>query len=267
MTCSLYAQRIISTAPSNTEIISALGYADKLIAVDPYSSKIPGVPQGLPLIDFASPNAEAIVAMQPDIIFASEINRSGAGDDPFKLLREMGIHIIYIPTANSIKDIYSDINQIAQSLHAEPKGRAIVQGMQAELASIAAVGKTIRQKKKVYWEVSSFPNPVSFGSGVYLNEIIELVGAENIFAKEKGWFSPSAENIIIANPDVILEMFYEAGNTASQGLARRPGFQVIKAVKNKALYMIDADSASRTSPGIVKAIKEVAHSVYPEYYD
>ena len=88
--------RIISTAPSNTEIIFDLGQADKLIAIDKHSVNIEGIPAGLPLLDFFYPDAEVIINLEPDLIIASGHNATGSGEDPFRMLREIGIPVVYI---------------------------------------------------------------------------------------------------------------------------------------------------------------------------
>ncbi|WP_238580205.1 ABC transporter substrate-binding protein, partial [Treponema endosymbiont of Eucomonympha sp.] len=88
-----HIERIVSTAPSNTEIIVDLGLADKLVAVDRYSRDIPGVRQDLPQIDFFYPDGEALISLRPDLIIVNGHNRTGAGGDPFALLREAGIAV------------------------------------------------------------------------------------------------------------------------------------------------------------------------------
>ena len=72
-------ERIISTAPSNTEIIAALGLAEKLIAVDRYSHDIPNLPSNLVYIDFINPDAETLIALAPDLIVANAINQQRSG--------------------------------------------------------------------------------------------------------------------------------------------------------------------------------------------
>lgn len=89
--------KIISTAPSNTEVIVDLGLGDKLVAVDKYSSDVPGISKDLTKIDFSNPDAEAIIGLNPDIIIASGHNKTGSSEDPFKLVKEAGIPVVYIP--------------------------------------------------------------------------------------------------------------------------------------------------------------------------
>ncbi|MDR1142895.1 MAG: ABC transporter substrate-binding protein [Spirochaetaceae bacterium] len=259
--------RIISAAPSNTEIIVDLGAGDRLAAVDKYSMNIPGVDRSLPAIDFLYPDGEAIVALKPDLIIASEHNQA-AGDDPFRLLREMGIAVAYIPTSGSIEEIYRDIAFIADLLEAPEKGEELIAVMKEAVEGIARTGSGIQEKKTVYFEISPPPYIVSFGRGTFLHEMLEIIGAENIFAGAAGWIAPGAEAVAAANPGVILtNTVLPTGENPVDELLRRPGFGGIRAIQNKAVYRIDTDSSSRPTHHIVRALREMARSVYPDYYE
>jgi iron complex transport system substrate-binding protein len=263
---------IVSTAPSNSEIIVGLGLGSKIIAADEYSAKVDGVNKGITLIDFSYPDAEAIISLAPDIIIAAEHNRTVSGDDPFKLVGETGIAVVYIPTSDSVEGIYGDIRFVAEILGVKERGEALVADMKAEIDAIARRGEGITEKKSVYIELSPPPYLVSLGQGTYLHEMLEVTGAVNIFADQRGWFSPSAEAIIDRNPDVIITFMDAPDGAASvdaftEELKSRPGFEHISAVRNKRVYRIDADSASRPSQNIVLALKQIAHAVYPEIYE
>ena len=105
VTMSNKLERIISTAPANTETLVELGLADKLVAIDTYSSDVEGIPSNIEKIDFLNPDAEAIIGLEPDLIIASGHNKSGSSDDPFKLVKEAGISVVYIPSSESIQGI------------------------------------------------------------------------------------------------------------------------------------------------------------------
>jgi iron complex transport system substrate-binding protein len=261
--------RIVSTAPSNTEIIIALGLGDRLAAVDKYSGELAGITGTPALIDFVYPDAELIIALNPGIIIASGHNQTVSGDDPFKLVREAGIPVVYIPTSDSIEGIYEDIRFIAEVLQCSPRGAELIAQMKEEVEAIARTGAAVSPKKSVYFEISPFPFMVSCGQGTYLNQMMEIIGAENIFAAEKGWFSPAAEAVIDRNPDVILILDYAGvpGASPLDEIKNRAGFETMDAVKNNEIYAIDADSASRPSPRITLALGQMARAVYPDVYE
>ncbi|MCL2834256.1 MAG: ABC transporter substrate-binding protein [Treponema sp.] len=258
--------RIISAAPSNTEIVTGLGLGDRIIATDKYSEGIAGIPQGIPLIDFFYPDTEAIAGLNPDLILVNEINSYGAADNPFRLLGNLGIKVIQIPTSTSIGGICDDILFIANTLGVPDRGEKLTASINEKIAQIKAAGEKLAAKKSVYFEVSAAPSMVTFGQGAYLNEMIEIAGGINIFADQKGWFSPGPEEIINRNPDIIFTMLYPGEDPVAE-IKSRTAFTGITAVKENQVYAINADSASRPSQNILPALRQMAGIINPLYYE
>jgi len=190
---------------------------------------------------------------------------SGSSEDPFKLIQEAGISVVYIPVSNSIQGIYDDIMFMADITNTTDKGQEIVDNMKKQVEEIKAIGDTIGDKKKVYFEIAPAPSLYSFGNSTFLNEMIELIGAENIFKNEKSWIAPSEEAVIDANPDVILTNVDYVEN-ATEEIKARKGWENINAIKESQVFLIDANASSRPSQNVVKALKEMATAVYPENF-
>lgn len=259
-------EKIVSTAPSNTEILSALGVGDKIVCIDTYSANIEGVNKDAKQMDFTSPDAEAIIELEPDIIIASGYNKKGSSDDPFKSLTDVGIPVVYIPSSDSIDGIYKDIEFIASIVNQEKKGQEIVSNMKSEIEKVSKIGSTIKDKKKVYIEIGPAPTLYSIGGSTFLNEMVEIIGAENIFKDQESWISPTEESVIDANPDVILTTVNYVESPTDE-IKSRQGWENINAVKNNEVYYIDADSSSRPTHNIVKALKEMSKALYPDEYE
>ena len=259
-------EKIISTAPSNTEVLMALGLGDKLVAIDKYSTDIEGINTELPQIDFLNPDAETIIGLEPDIVIASGHNKTGSVEDPFKAISEAGIPVVYIPSSDSIDGIYKDIEFIADVVNERSKGKEIVDDMKAQVEEIKAIGDTITDKKSVYFEISQAPYLSSFGKSTFLNEMIEIIGAKNIFENEEGWISPTAEAIIDANPDVIITNAGYMENPTEE-IKSRDAWENINAIKNNEVYLVDQNASSRPSQNVIKALEQMAKAVYPEHYE
>ena len=259
-------EKIISTAPSNTEVLMALGLGDKLVAIDKYSTDIEGINTELPQIDFLNPDAETIIGLEPDIVIASGQNKTGSVEDPFKAISEAGIPVVYIPSSDSIDGIYKDIEFIADVVNERSKGKEIVDDMKAQVEEIKAIGDTITDKKSVYFEISPAPYLSSFGKSTFLNEMIEIIGAKNIFENEEGWVSPTAEAIIDANPDVIITNAGYMENPTEE-IKSRDAWENINAIKNNEVYLVDQNASSRPSQNVIKALEQMAKAVYPEHYE
>jgi len=258
--------RVVSTAPSNTEIITDLGMAHKLVAIDVHSANVPGIPEGLPLLDFFFPDAEVIINLEPDIIIANGHNPTGTGEDPFRLLRETGIPVVYIPMSKSIDDIYKDIAFIANLLQAQKKGEEVIGAMKAQIAELSQRGARADTKKNVYFEISAAPEMITFGKDSFLNDMIAVIGARNIFENDNWIVNPGAESIIDRNPDVILTNVNYIPDPIGE-IKSRPGFEHINAVINNRVYQIDTDSSVRPSTRIILALTQMSRAVYPELYE
>jgi iron complex transport system substrate-binding protein len=258
--------RIVSTAPSNTEIIADLGMGDKLAAVDRHSAQVEGLPAGITLIDFFYPDAEVITGLEPDIIIANGHNATGTGEDPFRLLREMGIPVAYISMSKSINDIYDDIAFVAELLRIPEKGDELLGSMRSQVEEIARIGAVIENKKTVYFEISAAPEMFTFGRDSFLDDMIRTIGAVNIFGNDNWIVSPGAESIISRNPDVILTNVDYIEDPIGE-LKSRPGFDHISAVAHNRIYRIDTDSSVRPSARIILALGQMACAVYPEVYE
>jgi iron complex transport system substrate-binding protein len=256
--------RIISMGASNTEILAALGFGDKIIATDTYSTNIAGISSDIPMFDMYTPDAEQMLDLQPDVMFVTGMTKSD-GIDKFNILNDAGICVIYIPSSSSIEGIKEDIRYLAAAVGAEAKGNSIISDMEKEIADIKKIGGTITDKKTVYFEIDAAPYMYSFGNGVFLNEMIELIGAVNILADQDSWISVTDEAVLGANPDVILTSVKYNDDPAGE-IKSRPGWDAATAVKNNDVYYIDADASSRPSQNIVKALKEMAKFVYPDKY-
>ncbi len=306
-------ERIISAVPSNTEVLVELGVGDKLVGVDKYSEGIEGLDEKLPKMDMNNPDAEAIIALEPDIIIASGHNKVGSAEDPYKAIVDAldeklpkmdmnnpdaeaiialepdiiiasghnkvgsaedpykaivdaGIPVVYIPSSDSIEGIYKDIEFMASLVDKEKKGEEIISSMKEEIAKYEKLGKTVKEKKKVYFEIGPAPDLFTLGNSTFINEMIEIIGAENIFKDQEGWIPPTEESIIDANPDVILTTVNYVEDATGEILAR-DGWEEITAIKNKDVYYIDSNSASRPSHHILKALEEMSKVVYPDVFN
>lgn len=251
---------IISGAPSNTEILIGLGFEDKIVAADMYSADT-GISEDKAYLDMSGLDIEKITALKPDVIFLNGINWSGEGD-PYEALKNMGTKVYYIPVASSIEDIKADIKFISEYTGTEDKGNEMIEAIDNKIAEVKEKAASIDSKKKVYFEVGQL---WSGGKGTYFNEIINLVGAENIFADQDGYIEVSEENIIEANPDVILTTLDYEGYDVKE-ISERVGWNVITAVKTGAVKQLDSNPVSRASQNIVDGIDIVAKAIYPEIY-
>ncbi len=255
---------IVSAAPSITEILQGLGMTDKIVAADIYSADVEGVSPDICTLDFSNLNIEELTALSPDLIIVGGISMNGA-DDPYAALKEAGVNVIYIPTSASISGIKMDIEFLAAYLHAEDKGAELIDEIDKAVADVSEKAKGITEKKKVYFEIGAAPYLYTCGGGTFIDEIITLVGADNIYGDAESWLSNSEESVIAANPDVIITNVMYDGYDYNE-IKSRAGWENISAVKNGAVYQVDSNATSRPSQHITDGIYQIAKAVYPEVY-
>lgn len=255
--------RIISLAPSTTQVLEALGVLDSLVAVDNQTPMYVDGTSELPQFDMMAPDVEQIAALEPDVVFASGL--SYLDGNPFAALTEMGVCVVDIPSSASIADVEDDIRFIAACLGKDAEGEAIVDEMSASIDAIAAIGATIEDKKTVLFEISALPYIYSFGAGTFLDEMITLIGAENVFGDQAGWLAVNEEDAVAANPDVILTNVNYIEDSVGEILSRE-GWDVVTAVANADVHYIDNGASSLPNQHIVDALIEMAVAVYPEAY-
>ncbi|UTC83099.1 ABC transporter substrate-binding protein [Treponema denticola] len=259
-------ERIVSMAPSTTEILIDLGVADKIIAADTNTQKDGLLKQNIPYFDMMKPDAEKLIALKPDVVFISGMSNA-KGNTPFSPLIDAGICVVNIPSSSSIEAIYLDIAYIAAVVKQEGNGAKIIANMKKEIEAVRKKGASIAQDKKktVYFEIGAAPYMYSLGTGTFINEMIEIIGAQNILADQQKWVSVSDEMVLAKDPDVILTNVNYIPNPIDEIMARS-GWASLKAVKGKKVFGIDTNSSSRPNHNIIKALKEMAKAVYPEIY-
>lgn len=254
---------IMSIGPAITEIIVGLGAGDRIIATDTFSAQVPGVPAGIPIVDMWNLDIEIVLMAEADMVLANEmIMFSG---DPLAAAAEAGAAVVYLPGfSESIGDIKDNIRFIAATLGIPGTADTLIGTMEAEIEQARTIGETITHRRTVYFELDAPPDMFSFGSNTFLGEILEIIGAVNIFADHGAFVPVSDEQVIVANPDVILTNV-PFGTPAE--IKARNGWGGIAAVENSRIFTIDSDASSRDSQKIIDAMWEIAHAVYPEYFD
>ena len=257
--------QIVSLAPSITQILIDLGYGDKIIGADQLSANIEGVTPAIPSFDMMAPNIEEIATLQPDIIFTTNLSFKG-DTEQMGVFENFEISVAAVPTPETIEGIKGDIKFISTMIGAEEKGQHLIDEMEKEIAEIEKIGASIEDKKTILFEIANAPNIYSFGNGVYLNEMIEIIGAENILKDQQGWLPVEVESAIIANPDVILTNVNYIENPEQEILSRE-GWGNVTAIVNQEVAYIDNFSSSLPNHNIVKALKSMAKEVYPDVYE
>lgn len=258
-------EKIVSLAPSTSEILNGLGVADRLIAVDTYTAAQLAGTENLPAFDMMTPDCEAIAALAPDVVFTTGMALIG-GDNPYQPLIDLGVAVCDIPSASSIEGIKEDIAFVGAVVGCDAQAAEMNEALQQELDRVAEATAKIEEKKTVLFEISALPYLYSFGSGTFLDEMIGIIGARNVLGDQEGWLSVSEEQAVAANPDVILTSVNYIDDPVGE-IKGRTGWENVTAVKNGAVAQIDANASNQACQNITVALRQMLLAVYPDVYD
>lgn len=260
-------QRIISIAPAITEILFALDLDDKVVGVTRYCDYPPKVKtmvkEGKITVigGFADPNIEKIVALKPDVVFAMHTLQLKIVES----LEKRGITVVFLDP-NSIQDILDDILLVGKVTGKKVKAEKLVEEMKQHISYITNKTQNVKYKPRVYYEVWHDPL-MSVGPGTWIDELIKLAGGTNIFSDAKTKYPKiSSEVVIEKNPEIIIIKIGYMGGVAKEEIAKRPGWNVIDAVRNNKIYEVDENILIRPGPRIVEGLETLAKIIHPELF-
>ncbi|WIH84245.1 ABC transporter substrate-binding protein [Brachyspira pilosicoli] len=255
-------EKIISLSPGVTDILIDLNMANKIIAADTFSKDIleKNNMNVSNVFDMLNPDAEKIISLDSDIIF---INNLTAFYTKNSLLSLSNPTIITITNSETLKGIEDDIYFLGKVLNVDDRAKEVVSNMRTKIKEIKDIGDTITNKKTVYFEISALPNLYSFGSNVYLDDIINIIGAKNIFSNRNEWISVSEEDVVYLNPDIIFTSVDYVDNPVAE-ITNRAAWKDINAVKTSKVFFVEGTSLP--THNIVSSIILMAKYIYPEEY-
>ena len=255
-------EKIISLSPGVTDILIDLNEAHKIIAADTFSKDIleKNNINVSNVFDMLNPDAEKIISLDSDIIF---INNLTAFYTKNSLLSLSNSTIITITNSETLKGIEDDIYFLGKVLNTDDRAKEVVSNMRTKIKEIKDIGDTITNKKAVYFEISALPNLYSFGSNVYLDDIINIIGAKNIFSNRNEWINVSEEDVVYLNPDIIFTSVDYVYNPVAE-ITNRAAWRDINAVKTSKVFFVEGTSLP--THNIVSSIILMAKYIYPEEY-
>lgn len=254
---------IAAIAPSIVEILLDLGLGENIVAIDTNSVLFEGLNEDVSVFDMLQPDGETLALLNPDLVLVTDMAKKGGSEDPYKQMSNMGINVIYIPTANSIDEIKEYILYISELTDTVEKGKDIVDNMEKEINRIKSITNDIEDKKTVYFEIAAAPSMYTFGKNVFINEMLEVVGTKNIFEEQDGWIPATEESVVLANPDVIITSVDYIENPIEE-IKSRSGWAQINAVKNNDVYYISTAETSVPTQSVIKGLNSLLQVIYPE---
>jgi iron complex transport system substrate-binding protein len=257
-------QRLVSLAPSNTEILFALGLGDKVVGVTDFCD-YPEEAKAIEKAGGIEPNLEKLVDLDPDLVLA--IGGSPAQVEKATEMEKLDLTVIVLEPGD-IEGIMSNIELVGQATGTEKEASELAAELRKRFDVITAKAKGAESRPKVFYELDATDpsKPYTPGPGSFIDALITLAGGSNVGAGAKmQWAQLSTEEIIAQDPEVIVLADANYGVTVEM-VKERPGWSVITAVKNGAIYPIDDILISRPGPRIIDGLEALTRIIHPELF-
>jgi len=246
-------KRIISLAPSMTEILFALGLEDRIVGVTSFCDFPEEAKKKQKIGGMSNPSLEAVVSLKPDIV---TMTTDGNPKEFEERLRSLKIKT-YVFRARQIPELAQGIREMGLALGIKEKADALAKDMETSIDKLKQRRSSIK-KKKVLFIV--WPDPlIVAGPGSITDNAITIAGGENIAAESKSSYPKySIEEVIHQAPDIIFigrGMSQENIREVSKGILKR--LKSVPAVKNKKVFYV-SDYLYRLGPRTVKGVEELA---------
>jgi len=261
-----YPKSIVSISTSTTEILFALGAGDQVVGRDEYSV-YPDEALDVPSVGamWDELPAEAILALEPDLIVAAQI----ISEDQVQALRDLGLNVYWQANPTSYEGLFENLRDIAKLTGHEAEAETLIADLDVRVKAVQEKIAPVSYLPSVFYELDATDpsNPWTAGTGTFIDYIITQAGGTNAASALEGDYAQiSSEQLIAVNPDVILLADAPYGTTA-ESVAERPGWDVITAVKENALYPIDPNMMSVPGPRLVDALEVTAKLLHPDLFE
>ncbi len=242
------ATRVVALSAADCEILYAIGASDMLVGRGEFCDypaevlDVPAVQSGM------ETNIEQIIALAPQVLLMSAMAQT---EDQVKQLEAAGIQCV-VSDAKDINGVYQSITLIGAITGRDEDAFNVLTNMEATLSELSVHAGEL-QGKSVYFEVSPLQYGLwTAGKGTFMDEVATMLGLTNVFADATGWAEISEEQVLKANPDVIvtIAMYFGEGQTPVEEILSRPGWQDVTAVKNGDIFNLPNNELSRPGPRI-----------------
>jgi iron complex transport system substrate-binding protein len=254
-------RRIVTLAPNLTETIYALGLEARLAGDTDYCDTPPAAKLKPHVGAPVNPSLEAIVALHPDLVLATAINRW----ETVQALERLKI-AVFTTDPQTVRGMLESIEHIADAAGESEEGRAVVARLQGRLDALHA---RLEERPLVHVLFVVWEEPlISIGQNTFIADALRWAGAESVILSDKSWPQIGMEEVVRLQPDyiVLASNHSESGaKTQLEDLRARPAWKQLAAVRMGHVAVV-SEEVTRPSPGLVDTIEQLAHELHPEAF-
>jgi iron complex transport system substrate-binding protein len=258
-------QRVVSLAPSNTEILFAVGAGAQVVGREEFSD-YPEEALEVPSIGstFGDINLEAILGLEPDLILAADINPP----EQIQAMEDVDLQVFVLGNPADFNDLFSNLKTVGILTGHESESQELVDNLQARYESVLAALEGV-EPTTVFYEIdgSDSTAPWTTGSGTFQQLLFDLAGGDNIASDIEGWGQMSLEEIVVRDPDVIVFATGPFVPTTVDTLRARAGWEDITAVLQGQVYGVDTDLIDLPGPRLIEGLEMVAKFLHSDLFE
>jgi iron complex transport system substrate-binding protein len=266
VTVSKRPQRIVSLAPTHTEILFAVGAGDRVVGVTSHCNFPSEASRRQHVGGFApeTMSIETIVGLQPDLVLSAGLLHRRVID----ALAPLGTPVAGLDAAR-LDDVYRNVEIVGRLTGCREQGRKLAADLRNRVEQVKLRLQHVPRSDRpnVFYLVWDQPL-MTVGAQSYINEVVESAGGRNIF-DDVAFDYPqvSDEEVIARNPDIILAAASGEMEVRRRAIVERPGWQQLPAVRRQRIHFVDADRVSRPGPRLVEMVEVVARILHPEAFN
>jgi iron complex transport system substrate-binding protein len=260
------AQTIVSLAPSNTEILYAIGAGEQVVGRDSFSD-YPEAAQSVTDIGggWGELDTETIVSLSPDLVLSSELSPP----EQVQALEELGLNIFYLANPTTLDEMYANLRTVAQLTGHQNEAEALITELKGRVSAVEEKTAQVDERPLVFYELDgSDPNaPWTSGAGTFIDTLLDKAGGRNLGNVLDGeWAQISVEELVAQDPDMILLGDYTWGGVTPEDVAARAGWESLSAVQEGEIYPFNDNLISRPGPRLVDGLEGLAEMLHPELF-
>ena len=254
-------QRVVSLAPSITEIVFALGQEQLLKGVTSYSD-FPPEASGLPRVgSYVRLDLERIIELRPDLCIAIKDGNPKATVDR---LQALGVPV-YALDPRSVPAVIQAVLEMGTVLNAEDRAERLVRDMRSRIQGVTARLVGTGHRPRVFFQIGDAPI-VSVGTKTFAHELIGLAGGDNVAAGKTAYPRFNREQVLALSPDVIVISSMDRAGSIEQARQEWGRWPSVPAVRDGRIHLVDSDIFDRPSPRLVEGLEQLAGFIHPEIF-
>ncbi|MCJ7489102.1 MAG: helical backbone metal receptor [Thermoplasmata archaeon] len=252
-------ERIVSTAPTPTEMLFAVGAGDLVVGVDTYSD-YPAEVANITKVGDYTLSTEVIISLQPDLIISSDL----VPISQLELLEDQGIPFVILAT-RTLDDVLKDLRLVGILTGHVDEANELVDELEDRIEAVTSKTQAVDLvKPRTYLEYYPY---WTYGPGSFGDDLIALAGGINIAENTSSEYPMLTSEFVIAqDPEIIVYTVGYMTTTTADEISSRPGWDVITAVSEGDIYSMDDNLLSRYGPRIVDGLEDLAALLHPDLF-